>query len=76
MNNGEWLHQWRDCISSQGAKWWRKNPTLQRTEQRGISLLVRAIPSSMRETIVAERLMTSTGILFTLLKNYQPGGTW
>ena len=51
-----------------------KNPTLQRTEQRGISLLVRAIPSSMRETIVAERLMTSTGILFTLLKNYQPGG--
>ena len=51
-----------------------KNPTLQRTEQRGISLLVRAIPSSMRETIVAERLMTFTGILFTLLKNYQPGG--
>ena len=51
-----------------------KNPTLQRTEQRGISLLVRAIPSSMRETIVAERLLTSTGILFTLLKNYQPGG--
>eukprot|EP00434_Breviolum_minutum_P005938 symbB.v1.2.005236.t1/scaffold302.1/size234775/5 len=51
-----------------------KNPTLQRTEQRGISLLVRAIPSSMRETIVVERLMTSTGILFTLLKNYQPGG--
>ena len=41
-----------------------KNPTLQRTEQRGISLLVRAIPSSMRETIVAERLMTSTGILY------------
>ena len=30
-----------------------KNPTLQRTEQRGISLLVRAIPSSMRETIVS-----------------------
>ena len=49
--------------------------TLHRTEQRGISLLLKAIPTSVKETVIAERLMTTTGILFTLLKNFQPGGS-
>ena len=51
-----------------------EDPSLHRTEQRGISLLIKAIPSNIKDTIISERLMTSTGIVFTLLKNYQPGG--
>ena len=51
-----------------------EDPSLQRTEQRGISLLIKAAPETIRETIVSERLMTSTGIIFTLMKNFQPGG--
>ena len=53
----------------------RMDPTLHRTEQRGISLLLKAIPSSVKETVIAERLLSTTGILFTLLKNFQPGGS-
>ena len=51
-----------------------EDPSLQRTEQRGISLLIKAVPESVKETIVSERMMTSTGIIFTLMKNFQPGG--
>ena len=51
-----------------------EDPSLQRTEQRGISLLIKEVPETIRETIVSERLMTSTGIIFTLMKNFQPGG--
>ena len=53
----------------------RMDPTLHRTEQRGISLLLKAIPLSVKETVIAERLLSTTGILFTLLKNFQPGGS-
>ena len=38
-----------------------EDPSLQRTEQRGISLLIKAVPESIKETIVSERMMTSTG---------------
>ena len=50
-----------------------EDPSLQRTEQRGISLMIKAIPEVIKDTIISERLMTSTGILFTLMKNFQPG---
>ena len=53
----------------------KMDPTLHRTEQRGISLLLKAIPSAVKETVIAERLLSTTGILFTLLKNFQPGGS-
>lgn len=43
-----------------------EDPSLQRTEQRGISLLIKAIAEAVKETIVSERMMTSTGIIFTL----------
>ena len=51
-----------------------EDPSLQRTEQRGTSMLIKAVPETIRETIVSERMMTSTGIIFTLMKNFQPGG--
>lgn len=46
-----------------------------RTEQRGVALLLKAIPSQLRATLVATREFTSTAILFRLLVTYQPGGT-
>ena len=41
------------------------DPSLQRTEQRGIALLIKSIPEHIKETMVSERIMTSTGIIFT-----------
>eukprot|EP00438_Fugacium_kawagutii_P010773 Skav218289 [mRNA] locus=scaffold2035:794479:803242:+ [translate_table: standard] len=47
----------------------------QRTEQRGTSLLLRAIPTDQQQAIVAAREMNSTAILFRLLIRFQPGGS-
>ena len=40
-----------------------------------MALLLKAIPSQLRATLVATREITSTAILFRLLVTYQPGGT-
>eukprot|EP00438_Fugacium_kawagutii_P021192 Skav201589 [mRNA] locus=scaffold152:536907:541522:+ [translate_table: standard] len=47
----------------------------QRTEQRGTSLLLRAIPADQQQAIIAAREMNSTAILFRLLIRFQPGGS-
>lgn len=47
----------------------------QRTEQRGTSLLLRAIPQEQQQALIAAREMNSTAILFRLLVRYQPGGS-
>ena len=41
----------------------KMDPTLHRTEQRGISLLLKAIPSAVKETVIAERLVIDDGYL-------------
>ena len=46
----------------------------ERTEQRGVGLLVRALPSEMRNVIISNRDMASTAILWRLLITFQPGG--
>ena len=46
-----------------------------RTEQRGVSMLLKAIPDALRTSLVSEREMSSTAILYRLLTTYQPGGT-
>ena len=77
----KYYHEWRKATPMERLKIVpesevvKKDPTLHRTEQRGISLLLKAIPTTVKETVIAERLMTTTGILFTLLKNFQPGGS-
>ena len=46
----------------------------QRTEQRGIQMLLKAIPSTEQQALVTDRILSSTGILFKLLVRFQPGG--
>ena len=77
----KYYHEWRRATPmerlhiSPESMVVKMDPTLHRTEQRGISLLLKAIPSAVKETVIAERLLSTTGILFTLLKNFQPGGS-
>ena len=44
------------------------------TEKRACSLLLRAIPESQKEDIIASRSLTVLGIMTGLMVNYQPGG--
>ena len=46
----------------------------QRTEQRGVHLLLKAIPQDQVQVLVTSRELTSTNILFRLLVRFQPGG--
>ena len=77
----KYYHEWRKATPMERlrivpeSEVVKADLTLHRTEQRGISLLLKAIPTTVKETVIAERLMTTTGILFALLKNFQPGGT-
>ena len=47
---------------------------LQRTEQRGIQMLLKAIPETEQQALVTERALSTTAILFRLLVRFQPGG--
>eukprot|EP00913_Durusdinium_trenchii_P015946 g14985.t1 len=46
----------------------------QRTEQRGVNLLLKAIPVDQQQALITARELTSTALLFRLLVRYQPGG--
>ena len=46
----------------------------QRTEQRGVNLLLRAIPADQQQALITARELNSTALLFRLLIRYQPGG--
>ena len=45
-----------------------------RTEQRGVGLLLKAIPADIKSVLVAARELCATTILYRLLTTYQPGG--
>ena len=45
-----------------------------RTEQRGVGLLLRAVPEELRKVLISNRDVTSTAIIWRLLTTYQPGG--
>ena len=45
-----------------------------RIEQRGSVALLKALPESLRSELVAQREVSSIGILFKVLRVYQPGG--
>ena len=51
---------------------WEANPRL---EQRAVTMLLGALPESLRQDIIASRRLTTTGILFRLYTSYQPGGS-
>ncbi len=46
-----------------------------RTEQRGLAMLLKALPTVLRTQLVAERQLSSTAVLYKLLVVYQPGGS-
>eukprot|EP00435_Cladocopium_sp_Y103_P023447 s854_g5.t1 len=46
----------------------------QRTEQRGIQMLLKAIPETEQQALVTERALSTTAILYRLLVRFQPGG--
>ena len=45
-----------------------------RTEQRGVGLLLRAVPEELKKVLISNRDITSTAIIWRLLTTYQPGG--
>ena len=45
-----------------------------RTEQRGVSLLLKAVPKETRDVLIASRELCSTTIIYRLLATFQPGG--
>eukprot|EP00438_Fugacium_kawagutii_P007098 Skav200526 [mRNA] locus=scaffold2291:63661:70974:+ [translate_table: standard] len=51
-----------------------QRPCYSRTEQRGVSMLLRAISAELQQVLVTDRQLTSTAILYKLLTTYQPGG--
>ena len=51
-----------------------KEAHFQRTEQRGIQMLLKAIPSQEQQALVTDRVLSSTAIIYKLLVRFQPGG--
>lgn len=49
-------------------------PAYQRLEQRGITMLLTALPEQLRNDIVAARDVSVVSILYKLLTVFQPGG--
>ena len=46
----------------------------QRTEQRGVQMLLKAIPTTEQQELVTDRALSSTAILYKLMVRFQPGG--
>ena len=51
-----------------------QQPQYMRTEQRGVGLLLKAVPKEMRDVLIASRELYSTTIIYRLLVTFQPGG--
>ena len=46
----------------------------ERLDQRVTSLLLQAVPKAIKDEVVAARELTTAGILFRILRTFQPGG--
>ena len=51
-----------------------QDPRYLRTEQRGIQMLLKAIPSVEQQALIVDRALSSTAIVYRLLIRFQPGG--
>lgn len=49
-------------------------PRYQRTEQRGVQLLLRALPDDQQQALIAARELCAVAIIYRLLVRFQPGG--
>ena len=76
----EYYNKWRQCTPLERVQLQTmlpqllQDPQFMRTEQRGVGLLLKAIPTEMRSVLIASRELCSTTILYRLLITYQPGG--
>ena len=50
-----------------------KEHKFERTEQRGIQVLLKAIPEAKQQALVTDRALSTTAILHKLLVRFQPG---
>ena len=50
-------------------------PAFQRIEQRGIAMLLGALPDSIRRDLISGRQLSVVHILYRLHIAYQPGGS-
>ena len=51
-----------------------QDPTLARLESRSVQMLLQALPDSVVSQATATRTLSSVGLLYQVLKQYQPGG--
>ena len=51
-----------------------RSPVYARLESRAVQMLLQAVPESISNQAMATRTLSSVGILFQVLKQYQPGG--
>ena len=54
--------------------WKHSSPRFQRTEQRGIQMLLKSVPEAEQQALVTGRVLSSTAIIYRLLVRFQPGG--
>ena len=50
-----------------------RSPTFARLESRAVQMLLQAVPESISNQAMATRTLSSVGILYQVLKQYQPG---
>ena len=90
MRAGVWWDQPLDCTMKKYATWLEATPLQrfeisspaagelpvghERLEQRVTNMLLAAVPQSIKNELVATRQLTPQGILFKVLRVYQPGG--
>ena len=90
MKAGVWWDQLLECTMRQYGKWLDANPLErlqvlppqdselpsghERLEQRITNMLLAAVPNSIKDELIATRQLTPQGILFKVLRVYQPGG--
>ena len=51
-----------------------RDPTFARLESRAVQMLLQAVPESVVNQATATRTLSSVGLLYQVLKQYQPGG--
>ena len=72
--------QWRSSTPLQRIQIRPKLPDdlnerrFQRTEQRGVQMLLKSIPSAEQQELVTDRALSSTAFLYKLMVRFQPGG--
>ena len=89
-NAAAWWRRVMEATTSKYAQWLHADPLTrlritapenavlstgyERLDQRVTSLLLQSVPKSTKDEIIAARELTTTGILFRVLRTFQPGG--